>query len=320
VDPDPGISQDPHSYQVASDAALKVTWTATTASGVNIDPVAQGLPASGEQAVPTQDGTLTLVALGDNGARSDPYTIDIHTHAPGDVVSPHLTVSSGVAAVLSHAASLGGQSIQKATVGDQITLEGTFSEATEAAKIGNQDASLSDPDNGSRSASVQVTLAADMTGDFEFQALKGGAVADTQSLHLDITPASTTTAAPGAQPTLDSFTVYEKDSDPSTASADIEAHPDDGGIVFQWHLTGDVASLSIDGDVGDVTDKTGAADGDQKRTGQVEFAFNADQSAAPVTFTLTITPTDSKFSAQTKTVQVRPCPPPHEVGFLGLNT
>jgi hypothetical protein len=197
VDPDPGISQNSHSYQVASDATLTLSWTAENATVVTIDPLSQGLAASGQLSVPTQESTLTLIAFADDGSQSQPYPIDIHTNDPGDVVSPHADVGSGAAAVVSYTASLDGQSsVHEAKAGDQLTLVGTFSEATEAARIADQDVTLSDPENGTRSGSVQITLIMEMTGDFQFQALKGGSVADTQQLHIDISATPTTEAPP----------------------------------------------------------------------------------------------------------------------------
>ncbi len=207
IDPDDGTVQNPRSIQVSKDAKLTLSWNATGAASVNIDPGAlTGLPASGSQEIATQDATFTLVAIADGGAKSDPYSLDIHTHDAGTVVSPHVEVGAGVAAVLSFLASKpSGEAITSAQVGETITLTATLSEATEAANINGQSADLTVLTNGQKQAVTTVAIDASSDGNFKCEALKDGAVVQEQKQHIDIVPAgasaSTTTHAPDGNTT-----------------------------------------------------------------------------------------------------------------------
>src|SRR5260370_9586036 len=108
VQPDDNAEHHPNSLQVAKDAVLTLNWSSSNAAGVRIDPLGSFGP-SGLQQISTEDATFTLVALGENGEEGTSWPMEIHTHEPGQVVSPHSEVSSGVAKVVSFQALIGGQ-------------------------------------------------------------------------------------------------------------------------------------------------------------------------------------------------------------------
>ena len=199
IAPDDGSPQNPNSYQVPVSATLTLNWTATNASSVNITGVGDGQGATGSATIPTQDGTITLVAVADGGAQSTPFAIDIATHPDGDVVSGHSDLSSGVAMIVSFTATKDSQTVTTANVGDQITLTAVVSESTDACTINGADASLADDGSGNKQATAAVTIASGDSGDYSCTVSAGGTAGDPGSLHLDIGPAgnTTTTAAPG---------------------------------------------------------------------------------------------------------------------------
>jgi len=81
--------QNAFSVQAAQSAKLTLTWSSKNAKSVNIAPLGTGLPPSGSRAIPTRDGTFTLVAIGTDGSRSSPVSLEVHTHPDGALVSAH---------------------------------------------------------------------------------------------------------------------------------------------------------------------------------------------------------------------------------------
>jgi hypothetical protein len=96
IDPDDGLDHHAHSIQVATDAKLKLSWKTTGAASVGIAELGKdGLDASGSIELPTEIATYTLVAVGPQGEKSEPYSLEIHTHAPEEAVSAHQDLKSG---------------------------------------------------------------------------------------------------------------------------------------------------------------------------------------------------------------------------------
>ena len=95
IDPDVGGPTHPHSIQVSSDSSIQLTWSTSNATGIRIDGLGD-FAASGSTSIPTSDASYSIVALGDGGAESDPWPLEVHTHAPGEAVSQHAEVHSGV--------------------------------------------------------------------------------------------------------------------------------------------------------------------------------------------------------------------------------
>ena len=209
VDPDDNADHHPHSLQVPNDATLTLKWSTSDATAVSIEGLGD-FDANGSTVLDNKDATYTLVAKDDGGATSAPWVLEIHTHDPGQVVSPHTDVNSGVAAIVSFEASSNGQTVSDGKAGDEIDLVAIVSDAVESVKIADQDADLTDNGDGHQRASVTVTLAAG-TNQFECQIFKGGEVADTGSVSVDApaestTTTTTTTAAPGTTTTAPATT------------------------------------------------------------------------------------------------------------------
>ena len=200
VDPDDGADHHAHSLQVATDVKLTLKWEASDATGVHIEGLGD-FDASGSQDLPASDATYSLVAKGDGDATSAPYPLEVHTHAPGDVVSPHVDLGSGAVTIVSFQATVEDKLVSEGKAGDEIVLTAVVSDGTESVKIGGEDADLSDNGDGHQRASVKVTLSAD-SHSFECQALKDGQVGDTTSVQVDVAgEAPTTTTAPGSTTT-----------------------------------------------------------------------------------------------------------------------
>lgn len=200
LDPDDGAQHHDHSIEVASDVKLTLKWESTGATGMHIDGLGD-YDASGSQEIPTQNASYSLIAKGDGGSESAPWPLEVHVHDPKDVVSPHVDLGSGVAAVVSFEAhDQNDQTVTSAKIGDSLKLVVVVSEATESAKIADQDADLSDTGDGHKTGNVSVTIDDATKNTFEAQAIKGGSAADTKSLQLDVL-SGTTTAAPGATTT-----------------------------------------------------------------------------------------------------------------------
>ena len=97
IDPDDGADQHAHSIQVATDAKITLTWSTQNATGVKIDPLGPLGPNDSTE-LPARNASYSITAVDDSGAASTPYLLEIHTHEPGEAVSPHIDVKSGVAA------------------------------------------------------------------------------------------------------------------------------------------------------------------------------------------------------------------------------
>ena len=207
IDPEDGGDHHAHSIQVSTDAKLELTWSTQNATGVRIDPLGS-FGALGSTSIPASDASYTIVALGDGGAESAPYLLDVHTHDPKSVVSPHVQVGSGVAKIVFFSASIDGHDTDTAAAGASAQLSFVVSDSTDSATVDGQPVPLSDLPDGHKNGTLGVTIptGGDPSVTFALAALQGGATADTSSLTLTITPAatptSTTTAAsPAATPT-----------------------------------------------------------------------------------------------------------------------
>jgi hypothetical protein len=208
IDPDDGADHHAHSIQVSTDAKLQLTWSTNNATGVRIDPLPGPFDASGSTDIPTSDATYSIVALGDGGAESMPYSLEIHTHEPGDVVSQHVDVSSGVAKILSFTATVDGEPVDSAAAGASVVLTVIASVDTDSAKAGDQDVTLADGGDGQKTGTVTVTIPSDGDASVTYtcEAAKDGATADTSTITLAIEPVTTTTAAPSSTTTGPSTT------------------------------------------------------------------------------------------------------------------
>ncbi len=99
-----------------------------------------------------------------------------------------------MATIVSFLARRDGAVVDAATAGDGIELALVASDGCEGAQIAGQQVELSPDADGTLEGSLTVQVTADMPGDFEAQVLKGGEVADSQTLHLDIAGAAQATA------------------------------------------------------------------------------------------------------------------------------
>ena len=155
-----------------------------------------------------------MVPKASDGTAGQSFTVTIGTHNPGDVVSGHSAVGSGVAQVISfNAVDAQGNAITSASSGQTITLVLVVSDGADAAQIDGQSAALTEQSDGTKQATLPITISGPLTGDFTCAALQGGATADTGMVHVDLSigaapgasttlaPAGNTTAAPGATTT-----------------------------------------------------------------------------------------------------------------------
>ena len=204
IDPDDGSEHNPHSIQIATDARLTVTWSTQNAASVRIDPLPGPFDASGSTDLPSEDASYTIVAVADGGAESAPYALEVHTHDPGDVVSSHTDVTSGIAKVLSFTASSG----ESAAAGASVELSIVASVDVESAKVSDGEFALADTGDGHKSGTVTVTIpgGGETSVTYTCEASKDGAVADTATLTLEITPSTSTTAEPSSSTTEPSST------------------------------------------------------------------------------------------------------------------
>ncbi len=196
IDPDDGTAQNPGSYQVATGSTLTLTWESTNATSVNIDPLGDQA-ASGSVSIPTQDATYTLTAKDDSGATSQPVTIQIATHDPTDVVSPHNDVDSGIAKILSISAMVNGAAVTSVTAGSAFAVTVSCSSGTDAATINGSSIDVADDGTGTgnKTGSLQVSSADPSQTSFDCQVSASGTVGDEQSCTIQVLPASTTAAA-----------------------------------------------------------------------------------------------------------------------------
>jgi len=205
IDPDDGSEHNPHSVQICTDAKLTITWSTQNATGVRIDPLPGPFDASGSTELDSEDANYSIVALGDGGAESQPYALEVHTHEPGEVVSPHTDILSGVAKVLSFTASTG----DSAAPGASVELSIVVSVDVESVKAADQDVELEESGDGHKVGTATVTIpdGGDTSVTYTCEASQDGATADTVTLTLDITASTTTTTtAPSSTTTAPSTT------------------------------------------------------------------------------------------------------------------
>lgn len=172
--------------QVPKDSTLTLKWDTDNATGVRIEGLDGSFGPSGVQQISTEDKSYMLVPLGDAGAEGPSWSMEIHTHEPGQVVSPHTEVNSGVAKIVSFQAMAGGVPVDSARVGDTIELVLLASDGCESAKINDKKVELSDAADGHKTVSVKVTLTADMKGSFSAEVSQSGAVADSAAVSVEI--------------------------------------------------------------------------------------------------------------------------------------
>jgi len=272
VDPDDNADHHDHSIQVASDVTLKLTWETSGATGMEIENLGS-FGASDTTDLPTKDASYSLVAKADGGASSDPWALEVHTHDPGQVVSPHVDLGAGVAGIVSFQATKDDQSVTSGKVGDELVLLAVVSDATESVKIADQDCELSDNGDGHKKASLKVTLAADKHT-FDCQAIKDGKAADTQSVQIDLS----SDAAPVPRLSVDPLGNVKANS----------------AVTFKWTIdnfvaTGTTAQLSADGDPGDSSFTSSGQDVTLGASGGGELAVTPTK-AGDFNFTLKVTP------------------------------
>jgi hypothetical protein len=230
VDPDDGADHHATSIQVAGDAKLTLTWSTQNATGVRIDPLGS-FGASDTIELPTEDATYSIVALGENGAESDPYTVEIHTHEPGEVVSQHVDVLSGVAKLISYEASPEGQ----VAPGQEVVVSVVATLDTDSVSVDDQDVPLTDTGDGHKAGSLTVT-APDASGEvtYTLKAVKDGDAADTQTITISLAPSSTTstTAAPSSTTTAGpSSTTTAASTSTTTTTAPPSSTTTQGGTL-----------------------------------------------------------------------------------------
>jgi hypothetical protein len=204
IDPDDGSEHNPHSVQISTAATLTITWSTQNAASVRIEPLPGPYDASGSTELKSEDASYTIVAVAGGGAESAPYALEVHTHDPSEVVSSHTDVTSGVAKVISFTASSG----DSAAAGASVELSIVASVDVESAKVGDDEVTLSDSADGHKTGTATVTIpdAGDASVTYTCEASKAGAVADTATLTLEITPSTTTTTAPSSTTTAPSTT------------------------------------------------------------------------------------------------------------------
>jgi hypothetical protein len=195
IDPTDDTTQHPNSVQVSTDAKLKLVWKASNAKSVRIDPLGDQ-DASGSVGIPAEDATYSLVAVGDGG-ESAPFSIEVHTHAPGEVVSPHVAVSTGLVKILSLIAMSNGAPVGELAPGTAFTVTAVFSDATESATINGTEITLSETDDNQKTGSLEVASADPQQAEFTCQAShRSGVAGEEQSItvHISSDPTTTTTA------------------------------------------------------------------------------------------------------------------------------
>ena len=110
VDPDDGSDPHQNSVQVANDVSLTLSWETANATSVHIANLGDFGP-SGSESLPTEDKVYSLIASNDDGVSSVPFPLEVHTHEPGEVVSQHVDVGAGEAAIVRFAASAKGEGL-----------------------------------------------------------------------------------------------------------------------------------------------------------------------------------------------------------------
>ena len=254
IEPDDGADHNPHSIQISTDATLTLTWTTQNAASVRIDPLPGPFDASGSTELPSEDASYTIVAVADGGAESAPYSLDVHTHEPGEVVSAHVEVSSGIAKVLSFTANSDG-----VAAGASVELSVLATVDVESIKVGDDEVELSDTGDGQKSGTVTVTIPDDGSTSVTYtaEASKDGAAADAASLIIQIAVSTSTTTAAvsstttAAQGTTTTAAPATTTTAPSTSTTD----PDAALRNLQWaadaYSHGKPIELSAEADVED---------------------------------------------------------------------
>lgn len=106
-----------------------------------------------------------------------------------------------------------------------------------------------------------------------------------------------------SEPAINFFSAYPHGSHLLSTATSIHA-PRDGQIILAWEVSGEVESISIDNDLGDVTAKTNEEkDADTNGQGEATAKFSPG-SATQVTYTLTLKPTASSSDPKTAKVVV----------------
>ena len=237
ISPPDDADHHDRSYQVPRDAALLLIWESENATAVVVDGAEQG--ASGSMAIETVDRSHTLFARG-NGPDSAEWVVEVHTHEPGNVVSPHIDLSSGVAKVVELGASKGGASVASAAVGDEIVLSILVSDGADGAKIDGAEVALSERPDGSKAGSKKVIITAADSGDFKFTAMQGGSEADSQSLHLDLDLGLVVKQAP----VIKEFLAYSPDR--PGGSDNLEVTPGTR-VDIKWEVSDDARQVTLEG-------------------------------------------------------------------------
>ena len=218
IDPDDGIDHHQNSVQVSTSAKLKLVWSTRNATKTRIDPLGeQG--ASDSAVIPTSDATYSVVALNDAGAESPPFTMEVHTHEPGKVVSPHVDVKSGIAKIISFQALQNDAPVDSVLCDSTVKLVASVSGGCESATINGEECPLQDagdtqtatlelkPDG--KSPNLTCTLIVS----------KGGAEADKSTLTLIVSaPPGSTTTAPGSTTTAPGSTTTAPSSTTTAAA------------------------------------------------------------------------------------------------------
>ena len=210
IDPDDGQDQHSKSIEISTDAALILSWSTNKATAVRIEGVGE-FPSSGSTRLESKDASYSLIAADDGGNESSPYLLEVHAHAPGQVVSGHVDIFSGVTKIISFTATVDGQPVQTAAPGSTVTLTVIVTPDADSVTAGGEDVPLADTGDGHLSGSVEVSVPDDDSGTQSFEAVasKDGNDADTNSLAISVTQAgggttaapSSTTAAPSSSTT-----------------------------------------------------------------------------------------------------------------------
>jgi hypothetical protein len=220
ISPDPGTSQNPHSIQVTTDASLTLKWATSNASGVRIEPLGEH-GASGSQNIPTSDASYSIVPLGQGGIEGVAFQINVATHDPADVVSPHSDVSSGVAKLISFSATADGHPFISVPPGTQVTLTAVVSDAAKSVSINETEHPVSDAGDGNKTASTQISVQDPGDQEFKCSVLQGGNVQDSFSVTVTVEA-----EAPGkADPSPDTEPAPEPAEEPAPDPA-AEPAPD----------------------------------------------------------------------------------------------
>ena len=190
IDPDDGLDHHANSVQVSKAAKIKLCWKATKAASVAIAELGKDqLEAEGNLEVPTQDATYTLIAASEDGKHSAPFVMEVHTHEPDEVVSAHVELGSGVAAIVHFCAQKDGADIQAIPLGGTVTLVALVSDEIDAITINGQEADLTPSGDGHLIAKLDVKPTEEGDASWPCEAKKGGEVKDKATAQITVQPA-----------------------------------------------------------------------------------------------------------------------------------